>query len=396
MSDVKSMTDIHLGGRKVFMRLDLNAPIRDGVVTSDARLRAAVPSIKYALEQGAQLAIASHLGRPKGRRNLDFTLEPVALRLSELLGVDVTLAPACRGEAVRVLMGEQRPGGVLLLENLRFERGETSNDPDFARELGRPFDVYINDAFGASHREHASIVGLSRYAEESGAGFLVQKEVKALNKLVDEPATPFVAVVGGAKVSDKIGVLNALIGRCQTICIGGAMAYTFLRAKDIKVGSSRVEEDRIFKASELLERARKRDTEILLPVDHIVGEEFDEDTKPQIVAGEHISDESMGLDIGPQTREMYAAKVREAKSFFWNGPMGVFEWDAFSAGTMAIAEAAKSCTGYTVVGGGDSVAAAEKAGIQDSLSHVSTGGGASLEFIEQNGTLPGLKVLSKN
>ncbi len=396
MKNIKLMTDVHLGGRNVLMRLDLNAPIRDGVVTSDARLRAALPSIKYAIEQGAQLALASHLGRPKGKRNPDFSLEPVAERLSKLLGIDVILAPGCRGDSVRGLLGEQRPGGVVLLENLRFERGETKNDPDFARELGRPFDIYINDAFGASHREHASIVGVSRYVEEAAAGFLLEKETAALSKLVDAPAEPFVAVVGGAKVSDKLGVLNALIGRCQTICIGGAMAYTFMKAKDIKVGSSRVEEDRLFKASEVMDRARKRDTEILLPLDHVAAEDFAEDAAHQIIAGEHIPDTKMGLDIGPQTRELYASKVREAKSLFWNGPMGVFEWDAFSAGTMAIAEAARACDGYTVVGGGDSVAAAEKAGVQDALSHVSTGGGASLEFIEQNGTLPGLKVLSTN
>jgi phosphoglycerate kinase len=392
---LQKMTDLDLGGRTVFMRLDLNAPVRDGVVTSDARLRAALPSIEHALEQGAQLALASHFGRPKGKPNPDFSLLPVGSRLSELLGVDVILADDCTGEGVQGLLKEKRAKGVLLLENLRFNPGETKNDANFARDLARPFDIYINDAFGASHRSHASIVGMARHVEKAAAGLLLEKEVSALSKLVNGAAKPFVAVVGGAKVSDKLGVLNALLKKADVLCIGGAMAYTFLKARDIKVGASRVEEDKIRVATEVMERARHHGVEVLLPVDHIAASDFSEDAKPRILADDHIADDLMGLDIGPMTRERYAEKVRNAGSLFWNGPMGVFEWDAYAKGTMAIADAAAKCTGYTVVGGGDSVAAVEKSGKADKMSHISTGGGASLEFLE-NGTLPGLDVLSSN
>lgn len=390
---LQKMTDLDLGGRTVFMRLDLNAPIKDGVVTSDARLRAALPSIQHALDEGAQLALASHLGRPKGQRNPDYSLLPVGACLSELLGVDVILADDCTGEGVQGLLKQKRSKGVLLLENLRFHAGETKNDADFARELARPFDIYINDAFGVSHRSHASIVGMARYVENSAAGFLLEKEVEALSTLVTDAPKPFVAVVGGAKVSDKVGVLNTLIKKADVLCIGGAMAYTFLKARDIKVGGSRVEEDKVRVAAEVMERAHYHGVEVMLPVDHIAASEFSEDAKPRILADDHIADELMGLDIGPVTRERYAEKVRTAGSLFWNGPMGVFEWDAYAKGTMAIAEAAAQCPGYTVVGGGDSVAAIEKSGQAEQMSHVSTGGGASLEFLE-NGTLPGLDVLS--
>jgi phosphoglycerate kinase len=390
---LQKMTDLDLGGRTVFMRLDLNAPVKDGVVTCDARLRAALPSIEHALEQGAQLALASHFGRPKGKQDPDFSLLPAGARLSELLGMDVILADDCMGEGVQGLLKEKRSKGVLLLENLRFNPGETKNDADFARELARPFDIYINDAFGVSHRSHASIVGMARYVEKSGAGLLLEKEVSALSKLVNDAPKPFVAVVGGSKVSDKLGVLNSLLKKADVLCIGGAMAYTFLKARDIKVGASRVEEDKLRVAAEVMERARHHKVEILLPVDHIAASDFSEDAKPRILADDHIADDLIGLDIGPVTRERYAEKVRGAGSLFWNGPMGVFEWDAYAKGTMAIADAAAQCSGYTVVGGGDSVAAVEKSGKADQMSHISTGGGASLEFLE-NGTLPGLDVLS--
>lgn len=388
----QKMTDLDLAGRCVLMRLDLNAPIHNGEVTSDARLRAALPSIQHALDAGAQLALASHLGRPKGRRRDELSLLPVGQKLSELLNADVILADDCTGEAVLGLLREKRSKGVLLLENLRFHMGETKNDPNFARALARPFDIFINDAFGASHRSHASIVGVTRYVEKAGAGLLVEAEVAALEKLVNEPAQPFVAVVGGAKVSDKLGVLNALIKKANVLCVGGAMAYTFLKARDIKVGASRVEEDKLRVARDVMAAARHHGVELLLPVDHVAASEFSQDATPIILADDHITDDLMGLDIGPVTRERYAEKVRTAGSLFWNGPMGVFEWEAFSKGTMAVAHAAADCQGYTVVGGGDSVAAMEKSGRSSEMSHVSTGGGASLEFL-QHGTLAGLDVL---
>ncbi|MEE2961007.1 MAG: phosphoglycerate kinase [Myxococcota bacterium] len=393
MNDIPNIEQLALSGRNVFLRLDLNAPIRDGIVTSDARLKAAIPSIKYAMEQGAQVALGSHLGRPKGKRNPDFSLEPIGQRLSELLETDVALADSCIGDGVAGLL-KQVTHGVVLLENLRFHAGETGNDSNFARELARPFDVYVNDAFGASHRSHASIVGMPRHLTETGAGFLVSREVKALNKLLHEPARPFVAVVGGAKVFDKLGVLNALLQRVDTLCIGGAMAYTFMRASGVSVGSSMVEEDCLRLATDVLGRARMRGVKILLPVDHVVADHFGEDASAKVLPEAAIAAGWMGLDIGPDTCALYGEQIAGAGSVFWNGPMGVFEWRQFSKGTMSLAAALSNCSGYTVVGGGDSVAAVEKADIVSKIDHVSTGGGASLEFLE-HGNLPGIDVLSR-
>ena len=393
MNDIPNIEQLALSGRNVFLRLDLNAPIRDGIVTSDARLKAAIPSIKYAMEQGAQVALGSHLGRPKGKRNPDFSLEPIGQRLSELLETDVALADSCIGDGVAGLL-KQVTHGVVLLENLRFHAGETGNDSNFARELARPFDVYVNDAFGASHRSHASIVGMPRHLTETGAGFLVSREVKALNKLLHEPARPFVAVVGGAKVFDKLGVLNALLQRVDTLCIGGAMAYTFMRASGVSVGSSMVEEDCLRLATDVLGRARMRGVKILLPVDHVVAAHFGEDASAKVLPEAAIAAGWMGLDIGPDTCALYGEQIAGAGSVFWNGPMGVFEWRQFSKGTMSLAAALSNCSGYTVVGGGDSVAAVEKADIVSKIDHVSTGGGASLEFLE-HGNLPGIDVLSR-
>ena len=395
MIGVKSIREIELQSKVVFMRLDLNCPLNnDGEVSSDARIRAALPTIKHALENGAKLAVASHLGRPKGQVRPDLSLEPVGARLSELLDTDVLLADNCVGDGVKALLGNLREGHVLLLENLRFHEGETKNDPEFARRLAEPFEVFVNDAFGACHRSHASVVGMTPYVEESAAGLLLEKEIEGLGTIVETPQKPFVAVIGGAKVSDKVGIIQALLDKVQAICIGGAMAYTFLKAQGHKVGASRVEEDKLFVAKKVLIGADARGVQILLPKDHVVADEFSETAKAQIVAGVEIQDGMMGLDIGPQTRKEYAEVVKGAASLLWNGPMGVFEWDAFANGTNAIAAAAAECKGYTVVGGGDSVAAIEKAGVSDKINHVSTGGGASLEFLEY-GILPGLKVLEK-
>lgn len=387
-----SISDLKLDNRAVFMRLDLNVPIKSGVITSDARITAALPTIKYALEHGAKLALASHLGRPKGKFKKEDSLETVGVRLSELLNQEVLLADDCIGDGVKGLMRDLRPGGVVLLENLRFHNEEEANDAVFARALAAPFEVYINDAFGASHRAHASIVGMVKHIAASGAGFLLEKEVNALQGLLHNPAKPFVAIIGGAKVSDKLGVLEALLSRVNTLCIGGAMAYTFLKAQDFDCGKSKIEDDKLRVASEILKRAGDRNVEVMLPTDHIAADEFSENATPTAVTTPSIPAHLMGLDIGPDTRAAYAARIHQAKTVFWNGPMGVFEWDRFAAGTRSVARAVADNPGFTVVGGGDSVAAIEQAGVADQIKHVSTGGGASLELL-QFGTLPGIEAL---
>ncbi len=393
MQGISQITELDLQGRVVFMRLDLNVPLKDGVITSDARIQAALPTIKYALDEGARLVVASHMGRPKGKRNPAFSLEVVGMKLSELLEIDVIFPGDNIGDSVKgAIQKELRPGGLMLLENLRYDARETKNDSVFSKKLAEAMDIYINDAFGASHREHASIVGMTSHFRERAAGFLLAKEVKALTHLLEEPKRPFVAIVGGAKVADKVGIMDSLLKRVDTICIGGAMAYTFLKAQGFSVGDSRFESDKLKVAADILRRAEVRGVKILLPKDHIVASEFDTDAKPTVITEAAIPDGKMGLDIGPMTKNAYVDVISEAKSIFWNGPMGVFEWDSFSAGTMAVAEAVADSSAYSVVGGGDSVAAIEKAGITDKISHVSTGGGASLEFL-QNGSLPGLEAL---
>lgn len=391
---MKSIRDLQLNSRAVFLRLDLNVPMQNGVITSDARITAALPTVKFALEQGARVAVASHFGRPKGKRDPKESLEPVGARLSELLDQDVVLAEDCVGDSVKGLLQNLRPGQLMLLENLRFHAGEEKNDPDFARSLAAPFDVYVNDAFGACHRAHASIVGMVKGFKDKAAGFLLEKEAQALGKLVTNAEKPFVAIVGGAKVADKLGVLGALMTKVDCICIGGAMAYTFLKARNVEVGASRFEEERLRQAKELLQRAADRGVEIMLPQDHVGAAKFDVNADPVRVATPGIPKELMGLDIGPETQKLYAQKIAQAKTVFWNGPMGVFEWASFANGTNAVAQAVAASTGFTVVGGGDSVAAIEAAGVANKVSHVSTGGGASLEFIEQ-GTLPGIDALQE-
>ncbi|MBI5510538.1 MAG: phosphoglycerate kinase [Deltaproteobacteria bacterium] len=388
---MKSIRDLNLEDRAVFMRLDLNVPIKDGKIKSDARIRAALPTIKHALEQGAKVALASHLGRPKKKSKED-SLEPVGVRLSELLDQEVTFADDCIGDGVKKLVRDMRPGKVVLLENLRFHAAEEKNDPGFAKELAAPYSVYINDAFGSSHRAHASIVGMVKLIEERAAGFLMEAEVKALSRLLEAPAKPFVAVIGGAKVADKVGVLNALLTRVDAICIGGAMAYTFMKARGDDVGASKVEADKAYVAKEILERAASRNVALLLPEDHVVGDRFDENTKVATLGQKNIPAGKLGLDIGPKTRDQFVARLATARTVFWNGPMGVFEWKSCAAGTMGIARALAESSAFTVVGGGDSVAALEAAGVVDKIGHVSTGGGASLELLEL-GTLPGIEAL---
>ncbi len=389
---MRSIKDLQLDGRAVLMRLDLNVPIKEGKIKSDARIRAALPTVQHALRAGARLALCSHLGRPKDKPDPAFSLEPVAARLQELLDQEVVFSHDCIGDGVRKLVQEQKPGGVILLENVRFHKGEKKNEAAFAKELAAPFEVFINDAFGSCHRPDASIVGVVPLVKDKGAGFLLEKEVAALSKLLENPGKPFIAVIGGAKVEDKVGVLSSLLGRVDALCIGGAMAYTFLKARGDEIGTSKVENDKLHVATEIMDRAKARKVELLLPEDHVVGAAFEETTKPETVAAVAVPKDKMGLDIGPKTREKFAARVRGAKTVFWNGPMGVFEWEAFAGGTMAVAKAMAECQGFTVVGGGDSVAAIEKAKIVDRLGHVSTGGGASLELLEK-GTLPGIDAL---
>ncbi|MBN1960571.1 MAG: phosphoglycerate kinase [Deltaproteobacteria bacterium] len=390
---MRSIRDLNLEGKAVFMRLDLNVPMKDGKVTSDARINAALPTIKFALDKGARLAITSHLGRPKGKRDMKYSLEPVGARLSEILGKDVLFAEDCIGDGVKGMVKNLRPGGIILLENVRFHEGETKNDPEFAKALAAPFEVFVNDAFGSSHREHASVTGIVKYVQASGGGFLLEKEVQSISKLVNNPQKPFVAILGGAKVADKIGVLGSLVGKADTLLIGGAMAYTFLKAQGVDVGGSKFEEDQVRHSQELLKRAKDRGVDILLPIDHSCADTFSEDATLIAVTTQNIPAGKLALDIGPQTRKLYSERIAQAATVFWNGPMGVFEWSQFAAGTNALAQAVANSEAFTVVGGGDSVSAIEKAGIQDKIDHVSTGGGASLEFIE-NGSLPGIVVLS--
>lgn len=390
---VLSIENIDLKGRVTFIRVDFNVPLTADRKVSDAtRVRAALPTIRYAIDKGARVVLASHLGRPKGKKNPEYTLEPVAGCLAELLGKDVVFADDCIGDGVKKNIRDLREGDVLLLENLRFYAGEEKNDEGLARALAEGVDVYVNDAFGTAHRAHASTAGMVRFVKQACAGFLMHKELDHLQTLVQSPKRPFVAVVGGAKVSDKVGVLQSLVERCDAILVGGAMAYTLLMARGTTVGNSRVEQDSIGVAEQIIKSAAARKVQLLLPEDHVVAERFDENAPAEVVA--EIRDGFMGLDIGPKTRARYAKTIADAGTVFWNGPMGVFEWANFADGTMAMARAIADSGAVSVVGGGDSVAALAKSGLEAKITHVSTGGGASLELIEGK-TLPGVKALEE-
>lgn len=386
---IPAVDEMDLDGRRVFLRVDFNVPIEDGVITDDNRIRAALPTIEYLRKRGCKLVIASHLGRPKGV-DPSQSLEPVAARLAELTASEVTLAHDIVGDDVELLSRELPPGGMMMLENLRFHPGEKGGDEAFAKQLARLGEVYISDAFGTMHRAETSMAGCVEYFEFAGVGFLVGKELEALGRCLSGAARPYVAILGGAKVSDKIAVIDSLSSRVDHLLIGGAMAYTFLKAQGHQVGRSRVEEDRLPLAQRLLERCAERGVAVHLPVDHVVNGAFDSAESPRIVEG--LEPEDMGLDIGPKTVAAYSAVILEARTVFWNGPMGVFEKEPYAGGTRGVAEACAACTGYTVVGGGDSAAAAAKFGLSERFTHVSTGGGASLEFIEGK-DLPGVKAI---
>jgi phosphoglycerate kinase len=392
---VRRVDSLDVADRRVFVRVDFNVPLADGRVSDATRIEASLPTLQWILAHRGLLVVASHLGRPKGRRQPGLSLRPVADRLATMLDHPVVLAPDCIGEGVRGLAAERVPGRVLLLENLRFHPGEEANDPEFAAELAALADAYVDDAFGAVHRAHASTVGMVSHFTDRAAGFLLAREVEVLGKILEAPERPFLAILGGAKVSDKIGVIESLLGRVQAFCIGGAMAYTFLRARGLPVGRSLVEEDKVAVAGETLARADAAGVRVHLPVDHVVAERPAAGAPHEVVDAHAFPPDVLGVDIGPKTIADYTAAIGAARTILWNGPMGIFEIDAFSHGTRAIADALGTSTGTTVVGGGDSIAALAQAGRLHAVTHVSTGGGASLEFLEGK-TLPGLAALEAN
>lgn len=389
------LSDLDLKEKTVFLRVDFNVPLDKNLeITSDARIKAALPTLNYLLEQEAKVIAASHLGRPKGQILPQFSLKPVAERLARRLSRDVILAPDVIGTRVDKLKSDLLNGQILLLENLRFHSEETANDRDFARELAKEIDYYVNDAFGACHRIHASVVAITEFVNKAAAGFLVEKEVKFLNKLIHTPEKPFVAILGGAKVSDKIPVIENLLTKADDILIGGAMAYTFFAAQGHSVGQSLVKKDRFELANQILIKAREEDVNFQLPRDHIVAESMDENAAVQVLDSFPLPSELMALDIGPETVKAYSDIIRQAKTILWNGPMGVFEIESFARGTIQIAKAIAASESLSIIGGGDSVSAVHKAGVSEHISHISTGGGASLEYIAKE-SLPGIEVLSE-
>ena len=391
---IRTVRDLDLKNKRCLVRVDFNVPLKDGVITDDTRIKAALKTLNYILDQdGASLVVMSHLGRPKGEVKKDFSLSLVRGHLEELLGRDVKMASDCIGDKVQSQVKALKAGEVLLLENLRFHKEETNNDDEFSRQLAKNGDVYINDAFGTAHRAHASTEGVSHFLPSAG-GFLIEKEVKFFEPLVTNPEKPFVAIIGGAKVSSKISVLESLLKNCSTLIIGGGMAYTFLKARGLSIGNSLVEEDYIDTALSLMKKADESHVQVLLPVDHMAASEFSADADAVTVESESIPDGLIGMDIGPKTLQSYRDVIKASKSLVWNGPLGVFEFENFTKGTLGVAELVASCKGITVVGGGDSVAAVNKFGFGDRIDHVSTGGGASLEYLEGK-TLPGIAALKE-
>jgi phosphoglycerate kinase len=387
----KTIEDVDVAGKRVLCRVDFNVPLKDGVITDDRRIRAAIPTIQYLVDHGAKVILCSHLGRPKGQVVEELRLNPVAARLAELMGRPVTKVDDCIGEDVKKAVAAMKDGDILLLENLRFHSEEEKNDPDFAAQLASLAELYVNDAFGAAHRAHASTEGVTKHLP-AVSGYLMKKELDYLSRVISDPERPFVAILGGAKVADKIPVIQNLLTKVDTLIIGGGMAYTFFKAQGLEIGKSLLDEEGLELARKAMEDAKARGVKLLLPTDIVVAAEFNNNSPSRVVPADQIPADMMGLDIGPESREAFAAEIKTARTVFWNGPMGVFEMPNFAHGTLAIAEALAASGATTVVGGGDSAAAIEQMGYADKVSHVSTGGGASLEFVEGR-ELPGVAAL---
>lgn len=389
----KSVKDVELKGKVVFCRVDFNVPMKDGQITDETRIRAAIPTIQYLVDHGAKVLLASHLGRPKGQVVEEMRLTPVAKRLSELLGKDVKKVDEAYGEAVKAEVAKLNEGDVLLLENVRFYPGEEKNDPELAKAFAELADLYVNDAFGAAHRAHASTEGIAHHLP-AVSGLLMEKELDVLGKALSNPERPFTAIIGGAKVKDKIGVIDNLLEKVDNLIIGGGLAYTFVKAQGHEIGQSLLEEDKIDLAKEFMKKAEEKGVKFYMPVDAVIADEFSEDANTKVVPIEEIPAEWQALDIGPKTAEIYSQVIQDSKLVIWNGPMGVFEMNKFAGGTRAVAEAlAEANDTYSVIGGGDSAAAVEKFHLADRMSHISTGGGASLEFMEGK-ALPGVVALN--
>ncbi|MGG5461866.1 phosphoglycerate kinase [Clostridium sp. B9] len=390
----KTVEDIQVKGKKVLVRCDFNVPLKDGVITDINRLNGAMPTIKYLVDNGAQVILCSHMGKPKGEAKPEFSLAPVAKKLSEMLGKEVVFAADDNvvGENAKKAVAEMKDGDVVLLQNTRYRKEETKNGEELSKELASLADMFVNDAFGTAHRAHCSTVGVTEFLDTAVCGYLIQKELKFLGDAVETPERPFVAILGGAKVSDKINVINNLLEKVDTLIIGGGMAYTFLKAQGYTVGSSLVEEDKVEYAKEMLAKAEEKGVKLLLPVDHRVAKEF-KDVEAVVTEDQNIAEGFMGLDIGPKTEAIYAEAIKDAKTVIWNGPMGVFEFENFNKGTIAVAKAMADADATTIIGGGDSAAAVNILGFGDKMSHISTGGGASLEFLEGK-VLPGIAALN--
>ena len=388
----KTIKDISVKSKRCLVRVDFNVPLKDGQITDENRIMGALPTIKYLMEEGAKIILCSHLGRPKGEFKKEYSLQPVATRLNELLDNKVTFANDIIGEDAKSKVANLKDGEIVLLENLRFHNEETKNDPEFCKKLAQYADVYVNDAFGTAHRAHASTAGVAEYIDVSVAGFLIGKEIEFMGGALNNPQRPFVAILGGAKVSDKIGVINNLLDKVDTLIIGGAMAYTFLVAKGYTIGDSLCEYDKVELSKELMLKAKEKGIDFLIPIDNIIADAFSNDANTKIVSNANIDKGWQALDIGPVTQDLFANTVKDAKTVIWNGPMGVFEMPNFAKGTKAIAAALAETNAITIIGGGDSAAAVAQLGYADKMSHISTGGGASLEFLEGL-ILPGVDCL---
>ena len=388
----KTVEDFDVAGKRVLVRCDFNVPLSEGKITSDKRIVASLPTIQYLIKNNAKVILCSHLGRPKGEFKPEFSLAPVAVRLSELLGQEVKMAKDVVGESAQSLAADLKDGEVMLIENVRFHKEETKNDPEFSKKLASLAELYVNDAFGSAHRAHSSTTGVADYLP-AACGYLIQKEIEFMGTALANPKRPLVAILGGAKVSDKIGVITNLLEKCDTIIIGGGMAYTFMKALGFEIGTSLLEADRIEDAKAMMETAKEKGVKFLIPVDNKVGREYKPDTEAMIINSDNIPDNYMGLDIGPKTQELFADAIKGSGTVIWNGPMGVSEWENFAAGTIAVATAVAESGAISIIGGGDSAAAVQKLGFADKMSHISTGGGASLEFLEGK-ELPGIAALN--